>query len=144
MPQARKHEKTWVEPGPACLIADLERMRYPEALTNRRILNRSPWSLGPTKGSVFKIAKDLVVHRFPLVGSCNLDYGKTPEKSVGADAHAIQLDVTNQASIVAAAELIRKQIGRLDLLVNDAGISHTGKAGTPSPAVRGCLATFQS
>ncbi len=39
-----------------------------------------------------------------------------------------QLDVTDQASITAAAETIRKEFGRLDVLVNNAAISNTGRA----------------
>ena len=44
---------------------------------------------------------------------------------VGPDALAVQLDVTDQASITAAAERIRKELGRLDVLVNNAAISNT-------------------
>ena len=44
-------------------------------------------------------------------------------------ARALQLDVTNQSSIAAAAERIRKEFGRLDVLVNNAAISHAGKPG---------------
>lgn len=86
---------------------------------------------GANNGIGLQIAKDLAGHGFTvLVGSRNLEHGKTAAKSVGADAHAVQLDVTNQASIAAAAERIRKEFGRLDVLVNNAAISHTGKAGT--------------
>jgi NAD(P)-dependent dehydrogenase (short-subunit alcohol dehydrogenase family) len=44
---------------------------------------------------------------------------------------ALQLDVTNQASIAAAAERIRNELGRLDVLVSNAGILHAGKPGRP-------------
>ena len=64
-----------------------------------------------------------------LVGSRNLKDGDTAAKSVGADARAIHLDVTNQASIATAAKRIRNELSRLDVLVNNAGISHTGKPG---------------
>ena len=85
---------------------------------------------GANKGIGLQIAKDLAAHGFTvLVGSRNLKDGETAAKSVGADARAIQLDVTNQASIATAAERIRNELGRLDVLVNNAGISHAGKPG---------------
>jgi NAD(P)-dependent dehydrogenase (short-subunit alcohol dehydrogenase family) len=85
---------------------------------------------GANKGIGLQIAKDLVAYGFTvLVGSRNLKDGETAAKSVGADTLAIQLDVTNHASIATAAERIRNELGRLDVLVNNAGISHTGKPG---------------
>ena len=85
---------------------------------------------GANKGIGLQIAKDLAEHGFiVLVGSRNLGRGQTAAKSVGADARAIQLDVTDRASITAAAQLIRDEFGRLDVLVNNAGIAHAGEPG---------------
>ena len=87
---------------------------------------------GANKGIGLQIAKDLAAHGFTvLVGSRNLENGETAAKSIGADARALQIDVTNQTSIAAAAERIRNEVGRLDVLVNNAGISHAGKPGRP-------------
>jgi NAD(P)-dependent dehydrogenase (short-subunit alcohol dehydrogenase family) len=41
----------------------------------------------------------------------------------GADAFGVPLDVTSDQSVTAAAELIDRQAGRLDSLINNAGIS---------------------
>ncbi|WP_253735706.1 SDR family NAD(P)-dependent oxidoreductase [Paenibacillus sp. FJAT-26967] len=57
--------------------------------------------------------------------------GETAAKSVGADARVLQLDVTNQDYISAAAECIRSELGRLNVLVNNAGISLMGQPGRP-------------
>jgi NAD(P)-dependent dehydrogenase (short-subunit alcohol dehydrogenase family) len=87
---------------------------------------------GANKGIGFQISKDIAAHGFTvLIGSRNLRRGEAAAKSLGPDAHAIELDVTNQASIVAAAKLIQNEFGRLDVLVNNAGISHSGKPGRP-------------
>lgn len=85
---------------------------------------------GANKGIGLQIAKDLAAHGFTvLVGSRNLENGETAAKSIGAEAHALQLDVTNRDSIATAAGRIRTEFGRLDVLVNNAGISHAGKPG---------------
>jgi NAD(P)-dependent dehydrogenase (short-subunit alcohol dehydrogenase family) len=87
---------------------------------------------GANKGIGLQIAKDLAAHGFTvLIGSRNLEKGETAAKSVEADARAIQLDVTNQDSISAAAARIRSELGRLDVLINNAGISHAGQPGRP-------------
>ena len=81
---------------------------------------------GANQGIGLQIAKDLVANGFAvLVGSRNLKRGETAAKEIGPDARALQLDVTDQASITAAAERIRKDPGRLDVLVNNAAISNT-------------------
>ncbi len=81
---------------------------------------------GANQGLGLQIAKDLVAHGFiALVGSRNFERGEAATKEVGPDAIALQLDVRDQASISAAAERIRKELGRLNLLINNAAISNT-------------------
>lgn len=83
---------------------------------------------GANQGIGLQIAKDLAAHGFTvLVGSRNVERGEAAAKTVNGDARALQLDVTDQGSIAAAAERIRKELGRLDVLVNNAAISHTGR-----------------
>jgi len=83
---------------------------------------------GANQGIGLQIAKDLLAHGFTvLVGSRNLERGEAAAKEVGPDAHALQLDVTDQASITAAAERVRKEFGHLDVLVQNAAISNTTK-----------------
>jgi NAD(P)-dependent dehydrogenase (short-subunit alcohol dehydrogenase family) len=57
-----------------------------------------------------------------LVGARDLSKGQTAADAIGKDAHAIQIDVTDAASIAAAAERVTNEFGRLDILVNNAGI----------------------
>ena len=81
---------------------------------------------GANQGIGLQIARDLAAHGFTvLVGSRNLERGKAAAVEVGPDAHALQLDVTDQASIAAAADRVRSEFGRLDVLVNNAAISNT-------------------
>jgi NAD(P)-dependent dehydrogenase (short-subunit alcohol dehydrogenase family) len=83
---------------------------------------------GANQGIGLQIAKDLANHGFTvLVGSRNIERGEAAAKSVEGDARALQLDVTDQASIAAAAERVRNEFGRLDLLVNNAAIAHSGR-----------------
>ena len=44
-------------------------------------------------------------------------------RAAGADAFGVPLDVTDDASVAAAAGLIEEHAGRLDVLVNNAGIT---------------------
>ncbi|MBD0420217.1 SDR family oxidoreductase [Streptomyces sp. NPDC052309] len=44
-------------------------------------------------------------------------------RAAGADVFGVPLDVTDDASVTAAARLIEEQAGRLDALVNNAGIT---------------------
>jgi NAD(P)-dependent dehydrogenase (short-subunit alcohol dehydrogenase family) len=83
---------------------------------------------GANQGIGLQIAKDLAAHGLTvLVGSRNFERGEVAAKEVGPDAHALQLDVTSQASITTAATRVRSEFGRLDVLVQNAAISNTNK-----------------
>jgi NAD(P)-dependent dehydrogenase (short-subunit alcohol dehydrogenase family) len=83
---------------------------------------------GANQGIGLQVAKELVAKGFTvLLGSRNWQRGESAAHSVGSGAHAIQLDVTDQASVAAAAERIRREFGRLDILIQNAAISNTSK-----------------
>jgi NAD(P)-dependent dehydrogenase (short-subunit alcohol dehydrogenase family) len=83
---------------------------------------------GANQGVGLQVAKELVANGLTvLVGSRNFERGEAAAKEIGPGAIAMQIDVTDVASITAAAERIRQEFGRLDLLVNNAGISNTTK-----------------
>jgi NAD(P)-dependent dehydrogenase (short-subunit alcohol dehydrogenase family) len=83
---------------------------------------------GANQGVGLQVAKELVAKGITvLVGSRNFERGAAAAKDIGPGAIALQFDVTDRASIGAAAEHIRTEFGRLDLLVNNAAISNTSK-----------------
>ena len=90
--------------------------------------NPSPWSPGLIKESVFRSQRISWHTASPCwSGRAIFERGEAAAKEVGPDAHALQLDVTDQSSIAAAAKRIRNELGRLDVLVNNAAISNTSK-----------------
>jgi NAD(P)-dependent dehydrogenase (short-subunit alcohol dehydrogenase family) len=85
---------------------------------------------GANQGIGLEISKALAAHDYTvLVGSRNPENGEKAAAGIGPNAHSIQIDVTDQTSITAAAERIKNEYGRLDLLVNNAAISHAGRPG---------------
>lgn len=83
---------------------------------------------GANQGVGFQVAKALAADgAIALVGSRDPARGEAAAREIGQGAVAVQIDVTDEASIRAAAERIRAEFGRLDLLVNNAAISNTRK-----------------
>jgi len=83
---------------------------------------------GANQGIGLQIAKDLAARGLTvLVGSRSLERGEAAAREVGPDAFALQLDVTDQDSIKSAAERVRNEFGRLDVLIQNAAISNTKK-----------------
>jgi NAD(P)-dependent dehydrogenase (short-subunit alcohol dehydrogenase family) len=83
---------------------------------------------GANKGIGFEVAKLLAQKGFFVyLGSRNLESGLSAVEKLKADGisgvEAVQLDVTDSASVDAARILIGQKTEVLDLLVNNAGIS---------------------
>ena len=65
-----------------------------------------------------------------LLGSRELAKGEAAAKELkgeGIDARAVKLDVLNRADYAAVAKQIEKDFGRLDILINNAGVMKDGR-----------------
>lgn len=83
---------------------------------------------GANQGVGLEVVKKLVAAGHTvLLGSRDLAKGEAAAKEAGENAIAIQINVTDQSSIDAAAKHINDVYGYLDLLVNNAAISNTRK-----------------
>ena len=70
-----------------------------------------------------------------LVGARGAGKGKAAVQKLrkeGIDAHAIEIDVTDPASIKSAADQVERDFGRLDILINNAGVMLDDKEKKPS------------
>jgi NAD(P)-dependent dehydrogenase (short-subunit alcohol dehydrogenase family) len=74
---------------------------------------------GANRGIGLEVARQLAEEQGYLVFAGSRDPGKVSETEA---VRAIQLDVTDQASVDAARERIEADPGRLDALVNNAGV----------------------
>ncbi len=90
---------------------------------------------GANKGIGFETARQLGSRDMTvLLGARDTDRGREAEQALregGADAHFVQLDVTDAKSIQQAAEWIEAGYGRLDVLVNNAGTASIARRGYP-------------
>jgi NAD(P)-dependent dehydrogenase (short-subunit alcohol dehydrogenase family) len=91
---------------------------------------------GANKGIGFEIARQLGRRGATvLLGARDPERGAAAERALrdeGLDAHQLTLDVTDEASIAAAARQIEADHDRLDVLVNNAGVAGVAGSGLPS------------
>jgi NAD(P)-dependent dehydrogenase (short-subunit alcohol dehydrogenase family) len=82
---------------------------------------------GANKGIGYEIAVGLGALGWSVgVGARNEEHREAAVaklRAAGADAFGVPLDVTDDASVAAAAGLIEERAGRLDVLVNNAGVT---------------------
>ena len=95
---------------------------------------------GANKGIGFEIARGLgAAGATVLIGARDEGRGAAAAETLqgeGLDTRFVRLDVTDENSISDAAKLMEADFGRLDVLVNNAGIvSEDGVRGTPPSGV---------
>ena len=92
---------------------------------------------GANKGIGKAIVQGLARDGFIVyLGARNPDRGRAAAAELAADGDVrfVQLDVTDAASVSAAAQTIESEVGRLDVLVNNAGISSAPGSRFRAPA----------
>ena len=93
---------------------------------------------GANKGIGYEVARQLGKQKCTvLLGARDAKLGEAAEaklKKEGIDARFVQLDVTRRETIAAARAKLEKEFGRLDILINNAGIADRGGDGPPSGA----------
>ncbi|MEU1684063.1 SDR family oxidoreductase [Micromonospora sp. NPDC005707] len=91
---------------------------------------------GANKGIGLATARQLGARGMTvLVGARDATRGREAAgklRAEGVDARVVPLEVTDAASVAAAAELVQREYGHLDVLVNNAGIIRADGAGLPS------------
>jgi NAD(P)-dependent dehydrogenase (short-subunit alcohol dehydrogenase family) len=82
---------------------------------------------GGNRGLGHEVARRLAEDGYQVViGSRDLAKGEQAARELGTNVSACRLDVTDQKSIESCIDEIRGRFGRLDVLVNNAGIAGGG------------------
>lgn len=93
---------------------------------------------GANRGIGYEIARQLLERDFAVYLACRSpDAAATAARSLGSGARAVTLDAADPQSAGRAADLVSAEVGRVDVLVNNAGVLDPGdeSALTVEPAV---------
>lgn len=86
--------------------------------------NKTAFIAGGTSGIGFAVAQQFVKSDARVIIA-----GRREATSLAQEigAHAIQLDITDEAAFAACLSEIEEQYGKLDILINNAGMENTGQ-----------------
>ena len=80
---------------------------------------------GGNRGLGLETARQLAAQNYTVIlGARDLEKGEAAARTLredGADAHAVQLEVSDEASVQRAAREVEEKFGHIDALVNNAG-----------------------
>jgi NAD(P)-dependent dehydrogenase (short-subunit alcohol dehydrogenase family) len=89
--------------------------------------NRVALVSGGNRGIGLEICRQLADKGYTVVlGSRDEGQGREAAEKLDGDVHARQLDVADEESVNRLVESVEEEFGRLDVLVNNAGISNDG------------------
>jgi NAD(P)-dependent dehydrogenase (short-subunit alcohol dehydrogenase family) len=110
--------------------------------------NRIALVTGANKGIGFEIARGIARSgALVLVGARNVQRGEAAANRLvaeGFDAIPIRVDLLDAASVATAAATIEAEYGRLDSLVNNAGIADFADAGPDATSLEIVRRTFET
>jgi NAD(P)-dependent dehydrogenase (short-subunit alcohol dehydrogenase family) len=100
---------------------------------------------GANKGIGLETAKQLARRGYTaLIGARKEKEGRAAAEAVGADAEYIAIDMSKPETFAAAAETIGAKYGRLDVLVNNAGISPDAGMAPSAAPIAAVRQTFET
>ncbi|RZK58550.1 MAG: SDR family oxidoreductase [Hymenobacter sp.] len=94
---------------------------------------------GANKGLGLEIARQLAQKGIIVVLGARQGKAEAPAAALraeGLDAHAVELDVTNAADIAALPSFFQRTFGRLDIVINNAGVQLDNGFDTSLEAMR--------
>ena len=115
--QRRGHAELWLNDSITKLI-------YQGAVMNASFQGKRALITGGNKGIGFAIIQGLLAEGFDVIlAARSLDKAKTAiEQLQSSNIRAVELDVSDDDSIDAAAQNLGQEIDSLDVLINNAGI----------------------